>query len=359
MIRLSGSVASLLLLLVACSGGSEVSTRPAEDASATAAPTTTTETTAPLTPVTPEPTVADPAVERLAARLPVVNGFTHGATTPVSWWKFGEDVTAVSRSLEADGSWVGEVSIVDAGEATADAWARYVNDHHVELDVLGAQPDASRPEDLTVWYLGVPVWDTIGHELVLSTSIDGAWTGMWYHDGLVWSVSGLNDSRAYAEGVIDQQAEPEPEQTDIDVLEGPRVDAAVEVPGFVYIDPPHSEVLLALADFGECADHVSLHGVNSAAEPVSYYDADLSLAMVVYSGLGDCNAGRDVLADVLADPTMEPTEIHGIPAAISNDQSYMVWVGEDGVIVDVAAPDAAALENSRPFLEAIAAHANS
>jgi hypothetical protein len=72
-----------------------------------------------------------------------------------------------------------------------------------------------------------PSWTVLGTKSCSPPPDDvtGNWTGMWYHDGFVWAVSGVADAATYAHQLIDQQAatgrEPEPQQVDIDVLEGP------------------------------------------------------------------------------------------------------------------------------------------
>src|SRR5262249_60492910 len=116
--------------------------------------------------------------------------------------------------------------------------------------------------------------EIVGNELVLGAEDhSNHWTGLWYHNGAVWEVSGDKAARSYATALIGQQAttgtEPEPEQVDIDVLEGTLAKPAEDEPGFIYVDAPHANVLQTLAESGlaKCAAQFSLHAVLPPVDP--------------------------------------------------------------------------------------------
>ena len=367
MTRLLPTLGAVVLVLGACGGGEASKSSGSGSAATTTTATTAIATTAAPTTVPPTSTSLDPAVAELAKSLPALPGYSYGDARPVTWWDFGGDTTTtVSQPVSANGAWLAEVSVIDAGTATPDVWAAFANDHHSELGVLGGPPVETADGLVTTMNSTVPFWELFGNEVVLSgtASAPGSsdWTGMWYHDGRVWAVSGFeSDARAVAQGLIDQQAgtgaEPEPEQVDIDVLEGPLAKLAVDVPGFQYIDAPHSVVLETLSKWGDCPDHVSVHSVHPAndPDPVNTLDqSDIMLSMAVYSDLPGCGGGSDVVANVIAGGGMVPTEIQGLAAAQRDDGTGILWRGGNGVLVEADAANAAALDTYRPLLEAIA-----
>jgi hypothetical protein len=363
MIRFRRSLAPALLMLAACGGGSEVS-EPSLSSPAAPAPTTV-ETTFPPTTVerstttTSEKTPADPVLEQLTQALPTISGYSYGDVLPISFWDLGEGSEGMSRPVLVDGAWVGEVSVASAGSSTAEAWSAFVNDHHSELAVLGGEPVESGEALAVVSNLGVPAWEQIDDELVLHALVDPDWAGVWYHDGLVWGVSGPEtQARVYAERLIEQQAvtgsEPEPEQTDIDVLEGPLAELAVEVPGFMYVDVPHQQVLDTLRQLGACQDHVSAHAIHPADDPdpvYTYDEADITVLTSLWSDLPGCDSGQWFVTDLIENSGFVPVEGG---AAASPDGTAIVWVAETGAMVQAIGADAAALETYRPVLEAIA-----
>jgi hypothetical protein len=301
----------------------------------------------------------DPEVEELAQALPTISGYSYGDILPFSFWDLGEGSTGISRPVLADGAWVAEVSVASAGSATGEAWSAFVDDHHSELSVLRDEPKMAGDELVVLAMNGVPAWEPIDDELVLHAVEDPDWAGVWYHDGLVWGVSGPEaQARVYAEHLIGQQAatgsEPEPEQTDIDVLEGPLTELAVEVPGFMYVDAPHEQVLDTLWQLGDCQDHLSQHTIHPADDPDPIYtvdDDDILVTMTLWSDLPGCDSGQWFVTDLIDNRGFVPVEGG---AAASIDGTAIVWVAETGVMVQAIGADVAALESYRPVLEAIA-----
>src|SRR5262245_23198323 len=147
MTRLLRTLGAVALVLGACGGGSGVSTSPGDGSAATGpAPTTATTaspTTAAPTTSPPTSTTIDPANLAVAERIPAVPGYSYGEMRPLSWWFMDGGLTAASKPVLVEGSWVAEISVVDAGASTPDVWASFVNDHHSELGVLGGEPLAT------------------------------------------------------------------------------------------------------------------------------------------------------------------------------------------------------------------------
>jgi hypothetical protein len=368
MTRLSRSLIVVLFALAACGGGGT----PAQTAgTTTATPTPTTTTTTPATttaPTTTTPastttTTLAPAIAALADRVPPVSGYDYGETWPGSNWNLSDTATGASRPvLRSDGSWVAEVSVIDADTTTPTAWAHFVEDHLAALEVVAGPPVLVQNGLLYVNNRFTPSWTVLGNEVVFTATddINGNWTGIWYHAGLVWAVSGFSDAVTYAHELIDQQAGTgqEPEQVDIDVLEGPLRAMAVDVSGFTYVYAIHPDVLKDLTDtWGDCAEHVSLQSIHPADEPDPIHtlnDADIELHMAIYSAVDPCDRASTVVADTSHKSGMRPTTIQGLSAATNTDGSSIVWVGANGVVVEVDAANAKALKRYQPLLDAIA-----
>jgi hypothetical protein len=257
------------------------------------------------------------------------------------------------------------VTLVEADTKLAGAWNTFVKDHRQTLAVL-VPPAITSPDGktLAVTNDGVPAWEIVGNELVLGAEDHrNHWTGLWYHNGAFWEVSGDKAARSYATALIGQQAttgtEPEPEQVDIDVLEGTLARLAVDVPGFIYVDAPHANVLQSLAESGlaKCADQFSLHSVHPADDPnpTGFDDGDIALRMTTLAEGGDCNGGRSIVQRVLTTPGMEATRIQGLDAVTNNAHSVILWVGANGVMIEADASSASTLDTYRPLLDAVAA----
>ena len=407
MLHLIGLAATVAVLAAACGDDGAAAPAPTTTSAPAASTTSTTversTTTAPAatTSTTRAAPASTAAVGDPSGSLPAVAGFRYEEARPSDWpghWlaRSGEDggaieyatagvtVAAVPVHAEDTGgddglpdAWVGEVAVIDAGEATADLWSEFVDHHLSGLAVMSGPPVVLDGGTVaTAVNIGFSRWEVLGDEAVLAAGDPAdTWTGVWYHDGLVWAISGFPSARSYAEQLIALQAssgsEPEPEQTDIDVLEGPLSDLAVDVPGFMYVDAVHGQILEGLDSLGACADRISVHQLHPADDPDpmgSFGDDDVLLNIYVLADLEGCFTGEDLLADVatqgwaeadmLGMPAMTHSDLAPAPGAEEGDWSAragMIWAGPDGIVVEALTSGPTTLDVYRPVLEAIAA----
>jgi hypothetical protein len=309
-------------------------------------------------------------VDELAALMPTVDGYEYSDLAPSGIWTskdLGDEVvdqggladltTNVTRPVflaggdpQTGAGWVGEVGVFDAGSDTPQVWMDYVNDHRIFL-VAGPplqDPDGTQP--LAVTYNTVNArWQAIGNEIALTGDAeDGDYGAAWFHDGLIWAVSGFEAMNDFAAGLIAEQASTgvEPEQIDVDALEGVLADVITDVPGFQFYDGQPVDVLSYLVEgVGNCVEHLSAHSVVLAdAQDVGIY--------VWMSGLAaPC---REPLDDSTVPEGWTRQDINGVPAVISDDGTEIIIVADTGVTVDVLLQAAEDLEAFTPVLEMLA-----
>lgn len=192
-------------------------------------------------------------------------------------------------------------------------------------------------------------WQAIGNEIALTGDAeDGDFGAAWFHDGLIWTVSGFETMNDFAAGLIAEQESTgvEPEQIDIDALEGPLSDAIVDVPGFQFYDGQPLDVLAYVVEgLGNCVEHLSGHSV----VPTDAQDVGIYIWM---SGLAaPC---REPLDDSTIPAGWTRQDINGVPAAISDDGTEIIIVADTGVTVDVLLQNTDDLTTFAPVLEMLA-----
>lgn len=370
------------LLLAAAACGSNDSAQPAETnppsttvAPATSAPTTTIPaTTVPETTTKPTAPLGAPmTVDELTAVLPIVDGYEYSDLATSGIWEqrdTGDEMveeggladltTSVTRAVFVAGGdpqtgigWVGEVGVFDAGSDTPQVWMDYVNDHRIFLlagPPIGDPQDPDSTEPLAVTYNTVNArWQAIVNEIALTGDAeDGDFGAAWFHDGLIWTVSGFETMNDFAAGLVGEQESTgvEPEQIDIDALEGPLADAIVDVPGFQFYDGQPLDVLAYVVEgLGNCVEHLSGHSV----VPTEAQDLGIYIWM---SGLAaPC---REPLDDSTIPAGWTRQDINGVPAVISDDGTEIIIVADTGVTVDVLLQNTDDLTTFAPVLEMFA-----
>lgn len=312
-------------------------------------------------------------VDELTAVLPIVDGYEYSDRATSGIWEqrdTGDEMveeggladltTSVTRAVFVAGGdpetgigWVGEVGVFDAGSDTPQVWKDYVNDHRIFL--LAGPPigDPQDPDSTEVVAVAINTiharWQAIGDEIASTGDAeDGDFGAAWFHDGLIWTVSGFETMNDFAAGLIGEQESTgvEPEQIDIDALEGPLADAIVDVPGFQSYDWQPFDVLAYVVEgLDECVEHLSGHSVVlTDAQDVGIY--------VRMSGLAaPC---REPLDDSTIPAGWTRQDINGVPAVISDDGTEIVILTDTGVVVEVLLPNADDLTTFAPVLEMLA-----
>jgi hypothetical protein len=312
-------------------------------------------------------------VDELTARMPTVDGYEYSDLAPSGIWTskdLGDEVldqggladltTNVTRPVflaggdpQTGAGWVGEVGVFDAGSDTPQVWMDYVNDHRIFL-LAGPplrdpqDPDSTQP--LAVTYNTVNArWQAIGNEIALTGDAeDGDFGAAWFHDGLIWAVSGFEAMNDFAAGLIAEQESTgvEPEQIDVDALEGVLADVITDVPGFQFYDGQPVDLLSYLVEgVGNCVEHLSAHSV----VPTNAQDVGIYVWM---SGLAaPC---REPLDDSTVPAGWTRQDINGVPAVISDDGTEIIIVADTGVTVDVLLQDAEDLKAFTPVLDMLA-----
>ena len=388
------SLAVLLLVAGACGSGDEAqpAATQSQSRSSSAAPQTTAvattvpATTIPLTTIpattvpdtTDSPATAPPTttgapnrVEQLAALLPAVQGYVYSDSKSTSVWAL-EDTEAnpspgqlgpvdqvqldelamtVTRPVVLEGGnpdigvgWVGEVSIFDAGGRTPRLWMDFV-DHHRIFTMPGPPPG-----DFYVMNTVPGKWKVIGNEIVMTgvAEPDGDFGAAWFHDGLIWAVSGWSSSSAYVEDLIAAQAATgnEPEQVDIDALEGALAEIPVNVGSSEFFDLRPADVLPALDGVSNCVQDLSRHYVSNDLGDEMWVD------MMGFAAPFPCERGAFIIDDAVGDGATRQ-DINGVPAVISADGTTSAIVSDTGVVV-IAWSTPEALQVFSPVLNALA-----
>jgi hypothetical protein len=322
--------------------------------------------------------------EALAASLPNISGYAYGDMKPTSVWALPDvdaDVSSqVDDASQADDSsgdfqavdvvplsdlattatrtvylpggnpelglgWLAEVSIFDAGDDTPQLWEDFVDQHRIYA-LVG--PGA---EGVYVSNTVPATWQQIGNEIVMTgvTEPDGDIGAAWFHDGLIWAVSGWSSSTDYVEDLIAAQVATgaEPEQIDIDALEGVLVNVPFNVKGFKFVDAQRADVLAALEGVGNCIQHFSRHTVASG------YGHSIVVDMAGFAEPSPCDGGAWVIDNIVAEGGTRQ-DINGVPAAITADGTEIGIVSDTGVAVIAYGLNPGALQAFAPVLDALA-----
>jgi hypothetical protein len=154
----------------------------------------------------------------------------------------------------------------------------------------------------------------------------------------------MND---FAAGLIAEQESTgvEPEQIDVDALEGPLADAIVDVPGFQFYDAQPADVLSYLEGQGNCVEHLSAHSV------VPTDAQDVGIYVWLYGFAAPC---RENLDDSTLPAGWVRQDINGVPAVISEDGNEIIVVADTGVEVDAVLWTAEDFQRFTPVLEMLA-----
>jgi hypothetical protein len=312
-------------------------------------------------------------VEELAVKLPIVDGYEYTEIKQTSVWglfdpdaepspgQLGPDVvhleelaTTISREVYVEGGqpdihagWLGEVSVFDAGAGTPQLWKDFVDYHFVSC--------LSAPSEGGVYVSNfVPgKWRAIGDEVVLTGAADpdGDIGAAWFHDGLIFAVSGWSSGIDYVERLIAQQAATgvEPERVDFQAVEGTLADVLVPVPGYQFLDPEPADVMWTIENLrSNCVQHVSFHWIYSSEAA-----AGIEVYMAGYAEPSPCDRGAWIIDKEIGEGGTRQ-DINGVPAVISGDGEQLMIVADTGIYVSAIAENAEDLLAFMPVLEMLA-----